>query len=89
MIACVSPADYNADETLSTLRYADRARKIKNKPIVNEDPQQAKINELKKMIEQLRMGGNGNVLILHFAYSFWLIVCTQVKKWEKCNKRII
>ncbi|XP_070168563.1 chromosome-associated kinesin KIF4-like [Polyergus mexicanus] len=37
MIACVSPADYNLDETLSTLRYADRARKIKNKPIVNQD----------------------------------------------------
>ena len=37
MIACVSPADTNVDETLSTLRYADRARKIKNKPIINRD----------------------------------------------------
>ena len=37
MIACVSPADMNEDETVSTLRYADRARKIKNKPIVNLD----------------------------------------------------
>ena len=36
MIACVSPADSNIDETISTLRYADRARKIKNKPIANK-----------------------------------------------------
>lgn len=38
MIACVSPAESNYEETLSTLKYADRARKIKNKPIVNRDP---------------------------------------------------
>ena len=37
MIACVSPADTNVDESLSTLHYADRARKIKNKPIINRD----------------------------------------------------
>ena len=37
MVACVSPADSNLEETISTLRYADRARKIKNKPIVNKD----------------------------------------------------
>ena len=36
MIACCSPADSNVEETISTLRYADRARKIKNKPIVNK-----------------------------------------------------
>lgn len=62
MIACISPADYNVDETLSTLRYADRARKIKNKPIVNEDPKLAEINRLKKQIDQLRleMIGKGN-----------------------------
>ncbi|CAO1366456.1 unnamed protein product [Diamesa serratosioi] len=49
MIACVSPADYNVEETLSTLRYADRAKKIKNKPVVNEDSQQA---EIKKLIDE-------------------------------------
>ena len=37
MIACTSPADANLEETVSTLRYADRARKIKNKPIVNRE----------------------------------------------------
>lgn len=55
MVACVSPADYNLDETLSTLRYADRARKIKNKPIVNQDPKVAEINRLNKLVQELRM----------------------------------
>ncbi|CAB0007628.1 unnamed protein product [Nesidiocoris tenuis] len=50
MIACVSPADYNRDETVSTLRYADRARKIKNKPIVNQDPVSAEIARLRKEV---------------------------------------
>lgn len=55
MIACISPADYNLEETVSTLRYADRARKIKNKPIVNQDPKVAEINTLKKQIKQLQL----------------------------------
>ena len=50
MIACVSPADSNMEETLSTLRYADRARKIKNKPIVNQDPQAAEIMRLRQLV---------------------------------------
>ena len=41
MIAALSPADYNFDETLSTLRYASRAKNIQNKPTVNEDPKDA------------------------------------------------
>jgi hypothetical protein len=45
MIASVSPADDNYDETLSTLRYAARARNIKNTPKVNEDPKDAMIRE--------------------------------------------
>lgn len=55
MIACVSPADYNLEETLSTLRYADRARRIKNKPIVNQDPRAAEIARLKQQIQELRL----------------------------------
>ncbi|KMQ85555.1 chromosome-associated kinesin kif4 [Lasius niger] len=55
MVACVSPADYNLDETLSTLRYADRARKIKNKPIVNQDSKVAEINRLNKIVQELRL----------------------------------
>ncbi|XP_015836868.1 chromosome-associated kinesin KIF4A isoform X2 [Tribolium castaneum] len=55
MIACVSPADYNIDESISTLRYADRARRIQNKPIVNQDPKAAEINLLKKTIQDLKL----------------------------------
>ncbi|XP_012161107.1 chromosome-associated kinesin KIF4A isoform X2 [Ceratitis capitata] len=55
MIACVSPADYNVAETLGTLRYADRARKIKNKPVVNQDPHAAEVNHLKSIIQKLRV----------------------------------
>jgi len=43
MLACVSPADVNREESLNTLRYADRARHIKNKPVVNRDPVAAQV----------------------------------------------
>ena len=45
MIANIGPADYNFDETLSTLRYASRAKNIKNKPKVTEDPKDTMIRE--------------------------------------------
>jgi len=45
MIAALSPADYNYDETLSTLRYADRAKSIKNKTKINEDPKDALLKQ--------------------------------------------
>lgn len=54
MIAAISPADY--EETLSTLRYADQAKKIKNKAVVNEDPNAKLIRELKEELEMLRCG---------------------------------
>lgn len=41
MIACISPAEINFEETLNSLKYASRARNIKNKPIVNRDPNSA------------------------------------------------
>lgn len=52
MIAAISPADY--EETLSTLRYADQAKKIKNKAVVNEDPNAKLVRELKEELELLR-----------------------------------
>lgn len=55
MIACVSPADYNMEETLNTLRYADRARKIKNKPVVNMDPQAMELHRLKQQVQELQV----------------------------------
>ena len=42
MCANIGPADYNYDETMSTLRYANRAKNIKNKPKINEDPKDGK-----------------------------------------------
>nr|XP_039270728.1 kinesin-like protein KIF1B isoform X1 [Styela clava] len=54
MIAAVSPADINYDESLSTLRYADRAKQIKCNAVVNEDPNAKLIRELKAEIEQLK-----------------------------------
>ncbi|KAG4944573.1 hypothetical protein JHK85_049219 [Glycine max] len=47
---CISPADINAEETLNTLKYANRARNIQNKPVVNRDPMS---NEMLKMRQQL------------------------------------
>ncbi|XP_060792516.1 kinesin family member 4 [Neoarius graeffei] len=55
MIACVSPADSNIEETINTLRYADRARKIKNKPIINVDPQAAETKRLKQQVQELQV----------------------------------
>merc|ERR1719232_2489812 len=60
MIACVSPADSNLEETISTLRYADRARKIKNKPIVNKDPRNEELSRLRNQVQQLQMQLLGN-----------------------------
>ncbi|EDW72020.2 uncharacterized protein Dwil_GK10723, isoform B [Drosophila willistoni] len=54
MIAAISPADINYDETLSTLRYADRAKQIVCKAVVNEDANAKLIRELKEEIQKLR-----------------------------------
>lgn len=54
MIAAISPADYNYEETLSTLRYASRAKAIKNKPKVNEDPKDALLKQYEEEIKKLR-----------------------------------
>ncbi|XP_016481104.1 kinesin-like protein KIN-4C [Nicotiana tabacum] len=54
MIACVSPADSNAEETLNTLKYANRARNIQNKAIVNRDPMAAQMQRMRSQIEQLQ-----------------------------------
>lgn len=54
MVACISPADYNYEETLSTLRYASRAKNIANKPKINEDPKDAMLREYQEEINMLR-----------------------------------
>eukprot|EP01035_Chromulina_nebulosa_P020737 gene20737-26888_t len=52
--ATISPADYNYEETYSTLRYANRAKNIRNKPRINEDPKETMIREFKEEIERLK-----------------------------------
>lgn len=54
MLAAISPADINFDETLSTLKYADRAKAIKNSPIVNEDVNEKIIRELRNEVSRAR-----------------------------------
>lgn len=69
MIACISPSEVDAEETLSTLRYAARARCIKNKPIINEDPKDALLRQYQLELQRLRKllesseGGNDNNLV--------------------------
>ncbi|XP_041079364.1 kinesin-like protein KIF3A isoform X1 [Polyodon spathula] len=54
MCANIGPADYNYDETISTLRYANRAKNIKNKARINEDPKDAMLRQFQKEIEDLK-----------------------------------
>ena len=54
MMAAISPADYNYDESLSTLRYASRAKNIKNKPKINEDPKDALLRQYEEEINRLK-----------------------------------
>jgi len=54
MIANLGPADYNYDETIGTLRFATRAKSIKNKPKINEDPKDAMLRQFQDEIAQLK-----------------------------------
>jgi kinesin family member 4 len=90
MIACVSPADYNIEETLSTLRYADRAKKIKNKPVKNQDSHEQEVQRLKDMVHDLRIKllevvgdgkpAGGEVVVLN--------ACDSVCKKQKLEKEM-
>ncbi|XP_072041898.1 kinesin-like protein KIF28P [Amphiura filiformis] len=68
MIAAISPADVNYEETLSTLRYADRAKAIKTKAVVNESPTEKLIRELKeenaRLQAELQKGGGGQAAVI-------------------------
>lgn len=61
MIAAISPADYNYDETLSTLRYASRAKFIKNKPKINEDPKDTLLRQMTEQIKKLKAMLEGKI----------------------------
>uniref|UniRef100_H2YJV4 Kinesin-like protein 6 n=1 Tax=Ciona savignyi TaxID=51511 RepID=H2YJV4_CIOSA len=63
MIAALSPADINYEETLSTLRFADRAKSIKTKAVVNESPTDKLIREMKGEIKRLQGNFGGPVIV--------------------------
>ncbi|TRY57410.1 hypothetical protein DNTS_026603 [Danionella cerebrum] len=54
MVACLSPADNNYEESISTLRYANRAKSIQNRPRINEDPKDALLREYQEEIKKLQ-----------------------------------
>ncbi|ODN06197.1 Kinesin-like protein KIF3A [Orchesella cincta] len=54
MVAAIGPADYNYDETISTLRYANRAKNIRNRARINEDPKDALLRQFELEIQELR-----------------------------------
>ena len=80
MVACLSPADNNYDETISTLRYANRAKNIKNKPKINEDPKDAMLREYQEEITKLKQlldqkePGEGEII---YFKSKSCLVCQQ------------
>ncbi|CBZ55778.1 putative kinesin [Neospora caninum Liverpool] len=63
MIAALSPASVNYEETLSTLRYADRVKSIKNEAVVNENPLERLIRELKAENERLKKAAGGELVL--------------------------
>lgn len=88
MIAAISPADY--EETLSTLRYADQAKKIKNKAVVNEDPNAKLVRELKEELEMLRGTLKSHNLFYQGIAThmcFFLGINSQ-SLWRKCRRRL-
>lgn len=70
MIACISPADYNMDETVSTLRYANRALQIKNKPVVNQDPISAQLSLLSKEVSNMFKYNLNNAILINLEKNF-------------------
>lgn len=71
MIANIGPSSYNYNETVTTLRYAQRAKTIQNKPVKNEDPQDAKLKEYQQEIAKLRVGFRYFEIVTHFFRFDW------------------
>ena len=68
-VANMGPADYNYDESVSTLRYANRAKSIKNNAHINEDPKDALLRQFQKEIEELKRQleeGNQKNIYIYF-----------------------
>jgi hypothetical protein len=74
-VAAISPADCNYGETLSTLRYANRAKNIINKPTINEDPNVKLIRDLRDEIIKLRALLGANEYVSN-EYAYINVLCT-------------
>ncbi|MEQ2190804.1 Kinesin-like protein kif17 [Xenoophorus captivus] len=73
MIACLSPADNNYEESLSTLRYANRAKSIQNRPRINEDPKDALLREYQEEIKKLRALISGQLGTSDLSCKEWIL----------------
>lgn len=90
MIACVSPTEWNVGETVNTLKYANRARNIKNRAVVNEREDgwddiewlQGTVSRLRKELKQLKEGGG-------VASVFGESRCVVPEVLEGSNKKIL
>ncbi|CAG7725010.1 unnamed protein product [Allacma fusca] len=94
MIATISPADVNYGETLSTLRYANRAKNIINKPTINEDPNvklirdlRAEINKLKSMLGTSSDSSDSVLVELHEKEAKEKVLTEEwTEKWKETQK---
>ncbi len=97
MIAAIGPADYNYDETISTLRFAKRAKAIKNKPTINVNPKDALLMEMQTEIEMLRAqlrqinagGGGGGGGAIGVAGAPGLTASGRVRVVKEVVKRVV
>lgn len=76
MIACLSPADYNYEETLSTLRYANRAKSIQNRPRINEDPKDALLRQYQEEIKKLKALVSGQLGATNLSCTYVFVRAT-------------
>ncbi|XP_061592360.1 kinesin-like protein KIF1B isoform X5 [Cololabis saira] len=90
MVAALSPADINYDETLSTLRYADRAKNIKCNAVINEDPNNKLVRDLKdevaRLKDLLRAQGLGDILESDSAQSFKMPLLSSQSEAQSYRK---
>ncbi len=91
MIANIGPADFNYEETVTTLRYADRAKNIKNAPKINEDPKDAMIRkyqeELNRLKAALAAAGDGGEINLNDLNSDIYITNDSRKRIQELQEK--
>mmetsp|Transcript_87412 Transcript_87412/g.155035 ORF Transcript_87412/g.155035 Transcript_87412/m.155035 type:complete len:784 (+) Transcript_87412:57-2408(+) len=88
MVANIGPADYNYDETASTLRYAYRAKSIKNKPRINEDPKDAMIREYQEEIMRLKAELEAEGMTMEIAPDGTMTMVEKAPQAPRVEKQI-